>query len=181
MKYEELSKEISYALRHAPWEYGIELDQEGWVEIACLLEGMRKSKKWKQLEMNDIEKMIETSSKKRHEINQNSIRAFYGHSVPKKIIKKEMIPPVFLYHGTTHEAISSILEEGLEAKSRQYVHLSQDIETAIKVGERRDKTPIILVINSEQASKDGIKFYPGNEKIWLSEKIPSNYIHIYKK
>ena len=27
MKYEELSKEVSYALRHAPWEYELEMDE----------------------------------------------------------------------------------------------------------------------------------------------------------
>ena len=27
----ELSKEISYALRHAPWEYELELDEQGFV------------------------------------------------------------------------------------------------------------------------------------------------------
>ena len=31
MDYTKLSKEISYALRHAPWEYELELDEEGFV------------------------------------------------------------------------------------------------------------------------------------------------------
>lgn len=34
MNYTELSKEISYALRHAPWEYELELDEEGFVPIS---------------------------------------------------------------------------------------------------------------------------------------------------
>ena len=29
MNYIELSKEISYALRHDPWEYELELDENG--------------------------------------------------------------------------------------------------------------------------------------------------------
>ena len=29
MNYEKLSKEVSYALRHAPWEYELEMDEEG--------------------------------------------------------------------------------------------------------------------------------------------------------
>ena len=33
MNLEKLSKEISYALRHAPWEYELELDEEGFVPI----------------------------------------------------------------------------------------------------------------------------------------------------
>ena len=39
MKYEELSKEVSYALRHAPWEYELEMDEEGWVSIEQLADG----------------------------------------------------------------------------------------------------------------------------------------------
>ena len=33
INYIELSKEISYALRHAPWEYELEMDEEGWVSV----------------------------------------------------------------------------------------------------------------------------------------------------
>ena len=33
MNYLELSKEISYALRHAPWEYELELDENGWLVL----------------------------------------------------------------------------------------------------------------------------------------------------
>lgn len=31
--YIKLSKELSYALRHAPWEYELELDANGWVGL----------------------------------------------------------------------------------------------------------------------------------------------------
>ena len=30
INYTELSKEISYALRHAPWEYELEMDEEAY-------------------------------------------------------------------------------------------------------------------------------------------------------
>jgi len=36
MDYSKLSKEVAYALRHAPWEYGLELDAEaGLILISC--------------------------------------------------------------------------------------------------------------------------------------------------
>ena len=38
MKNDELSKEVSYALRHAPWEYELEMDKNGWVEVKQLIE-----------------------------------------------------------------------------------------------------------------------------------------------
>ena len=42
MDYEKLSKEISYALRHSPWEYELELDIEGWVDINQLIKSLHK-------------------------------------------------------------------------------------------------------------------------------------------
>ncbi len=41
MNYTELSKEISYALRHRPQEYGLVLDENGWVGIENLLKALR--------------------------------------------------------------------------------------------------------------------------------------------
>lgn len=42
----ELSKGISYALRHAPWEYELELDEEGWVDIEQLLAALHLNLRW---------------------------------------------------------------------------------------------------------------------------------------
>lgn len=60
--------------------------------------------------------------------------------------------------------------------ARQYVHLSVDIDTAKLVGKRKDSTPIVLVIHAEKASNDGVKFYRGNNVVWLAEYVPSHYI-----
>ncbi|WP_243109928.1 RNA 2'-phosphotransferase [Clostridium sp. E02] len=72
--------------------------------------------------------------------------------------------------------MDSISEKGLLPRSRQYVHLSQDIETAENVGKRHDNNSRILVIDSLSAWNDGIKFYYGNEKVWLADMVPSKYI-----
>lgn len=67
MNYIELSKEVSYALRHAPWEYELEMDENGWVEVNQLIEALNRNKKWKDIQLSDLVQMIETSEKKRHE------------------------------------------------------------------------------------------------------------------
>ena len=72
--------------------------------------------------------------------------------------------------------VDSILEKGLITKERQYVHLSTTPETATKVALRRDKKAIILKIDAQKAWDSGIKFYLGNEDIWLSEPIASKFI-----
>ena len=176
MNYIELSKEVSYALRHAPWEYELEMDEEGWVPVSQLIDALSNKQKYADVNVVDLEKMIESSDKKRHELVGEKIRAFYGHSMPMKIIRNEKKPPQILYHGTENKVIDLIFENGLLPKARQYVHLSQDIETATQVGKRRDEQPVILLIDAETAHKQGIKFYHGNEKVWLADFIPAKYI-----
>ncbi|MEK5487406.1 RNA 2'-phosphotransferase [Lysinibacillus sp. fkY74-1] len=176
MNYDKLSKEVAYALRHSPGKYELELDANGWVSVDQLLESLRKSDKWSRIEIDDLKKMIEKSEKKRYEILDDKIRAFYGHSTPMKIQKKEMKPPSTLYHGTSRRFLESIIKNGLVPKTRQYVHLSEDIHTAILVGKRRDTAPIVLKINSEDAYKNGVKFYFAHETIWLADAISYDFI-----
>ncbi|HDR8094026.1 MULTISPECIES: RNA 2'-phosphotransferase [Bacillus cereus group] len=178
--YTNLSKEVSYALRHAPWEYELELDENGWVSVEQLLQALHQSIEWRDVKIEDLKIMIEKSEKKRHELKENKIRALYGHSIPMKIVKEEGVPPKFLYHGTSPRFLNSIESNGLSPMSRQYVHLSEDIITAELVGKRKDKHPIILEVNTEKAREEGVKFYLGNEKVWLADEIPSEFIAINK-
>ena len=108
--YTNLSKEVSYALRHAPWEYELELDENGWVSVEQLLQALHQSIEWRDVKIEDLKIMIEKSEKKRHELKENKIRALYGHSIPMKIVKEEGVPPKFLYHGTSPRFLNMILE-----------------------------------------------------------------------
>ena len=179
MKNIELSKEISYALRHAPWEYELEMDEEGWVLSEQLLDALHRNEKWMNVREKDFHDIIEQSEKKRFEIKDGKIRAYYGHSIPMKILKEEKMPPDILYHGTARRFLDSIKEKGLLPQGRQYVHLSMDIETAGNVGKRHDDKPCILTIDAINAWNEGIKFYLGNEKVWLADAIPSRFIKTF--
>ncbi|MDS0526746.1 RNA 2'-phosphotransferase [Clostridium sp. SHJSY1] len=177
MNYLKLGKEISYALRHAPWEYELELDEGGWVSVEQLLTALKENSKWESITKEDLEYIIKNSDKKRYELVDEKIRALYGHSVPMKILKESQEPPDVLFHGTARRFMESIKNLGLQPKGRQYVHLSADIETAFQVGKRHDNKPVLLMIDAKKAWKDGIKFYLGNDKVWLADYVPSKYIH----
>ena len=178
MDHVRLGKEISYALRHAPWEYELELDENGWVDVEQLIISLREDKKWANIGIGDITKSLEFSDKKRHEIKDGRIRALYGHSIPQKIVKVPEEPPEVLYHGTARRFLEAIMTNGLLPKGRQYVHLSSDTDTAAQVGKRRDEKPTLLNIHAKRAWSDGVKFYHGNETIWLADKIDMKYIDI---
>ena len=182
MNYLKFSKEVSYALRHAPWEYELELDENGFVPIEQLLNSLNSLNEYgREIKKEDLEYIIENSDKKRLEIIGDKIRALYGHSVPIKIEKTIATPPDVLYHGTAKRFIDAIMKEGLLPMNRQYVHLSVDTDMATLVGQRRDENPVILEIDAKSAVNDGIKFYIGNDKVWLCDEMPSKYIKVLKK
>lgn len=176
MDYIVLSKEISYALRHAPQEYGLTLDQDGWVAVDALLSALKRDPRFSSVSVDDLHCMIQQSAKKRHEIRDGKIRAFYGHSTSQRIEKPRVQPPEILYHGTARRFAVSICAHGLVPKDRQYVHLSADVQTAVQVGSRRDKSPVLFQIDAGRAWKDGVSFYIGNENVWLADHIPSKYL-----
>jgi putative RNA 2'-phosphotransferase len=120
--------------------------------------------------------MIAHSPKKRYELNDNRIRALYGHSMEKKIRKIPSEPPEMLYHGTSRKAATVILEKGLLPMGRQYVHLSRDLKTARLVGRRKDEKPVILKVLAGKAHRHGITFYIGYEEVWLADYVPETFI-----
>ena len=179
MDYIRLSKEISHALRHAPWKYELELDAEGFVPVEQLLSAINESGKYdRAITADDIRHIIEISDKQRFEISGDRIRALYGHTIPMRIQKVAAVPPPVLYHGTTHKSLPLILTKGLLPMSRQYVHLSADTETAEIVGKRRDPHPVILKINTAAAMQEGAVFYIGNEKVWLCDSVAPQFIEV---
>ena len=88
---------------------------------------------------------------------------------------KEQEPPEFLYHGTATRFLKSIMAEGLKPMSRLYVHMSMDIETALKVGKRHG-APVILKICSGDMFDQGNKFYLSENGVWLTKKVDSKYL-----
>lgn len=153
------------------------MDDKGFVDIQQLLLAINEENKYsKIIDKFDIIKVMEVSNKKRLEIIGERIRAMYGHSFPMQIKYEEETPPAMLYHGTAKRFLNSIKKEGLKPMSRQYVHLSEDIETAKMVGKRRDSDPVILCINTAETMKAGVKFYRANDKVWLCKQLPSQFI-----
>ena len=172
-----LSKEVSYALRHAPWEYELELDDEGFAPIDQLLAAINEGSNYdRPIVEGDLHEVIRSSEKQRHEIVGTKIRALYGHTTPTKIARTEGEPPEVLYHGTARRLCGAIMSEGLSPMARQYVHLSVDVDTAKRVGSRRDSSPALLEVDAKRAFEDGLAFYQGNDKVWLADEVPPKYL-----
>jgi putative RNA 2'-phosphotransferase len=174
MSLTNVSRYISLILRHKPEEAGITLDEHGWANVEELIKGV--SKKY-LINVDILEEIVRTDSKQRYSFNEDKtlIRANQGHSIPVDVELEEVEPPEYLYHGTGQKYVESIRESGLIHKSRLYVHLSADEETATDVGKRHGK-PFIYRVCSGKMYRDGFKFYKSKNGVWLTDKVPVEYL-----
>ena len=170
------SRFISLILRHKPEVIGITLDEHGWADVQELIDGINKSG-GHNLDMVTLEEIARTDEKQRYSFNEDHtlIRANQGHSIPVDVELEEKNPPDILWHGTGEKYVSSIDLQGLIPKSRLYVHLSTDLETARKVGSRHGK-PVIYEIDCKKMSADGYKFFESVNHVWLTKKVPVRYM-----
>ena len=177
--YVSLSKAMSKALRHKPERLGIKLRKDGSVAISTLVRALNKRGGWpRELDESDVMHVVEHGSKQRFAVENGRIRARYGHSLELPISYVRSTPPNILYHGTTRSAAESILEEGLLPMGRQLVHLSTDVETALKVGARHGRPVVVLRVDAARAAHDGVPFYLGNDTTWLADRVDATYLEV---
>ena len=174
MDYTELSKYLSLILRHKPETIGISLDEHGWANVDELIIGMSKDY---PLDKDILELIVSSDTKQRYSFNEDKtlIRANQGHSILVDVELDELEPPDILWHGTGEKYEESIDKQGLISKSRLYVHLSSDIATATKVGERHGK-PVVYRVFSKKMYEDGYKFYLSKNGVWLTKYVPRDYL-----
>lgn len=174
MSDKETSKYISYILRHKPEAIGITLDEQGWANVGDLISGVNVTH---PLTMDGLERIVEKDCKQRYSFNNDKtlIRANQGHSIPVDVGLEERIPPDRLYHGTGQKYTAKIDKQGLVSKSRLYVHLSTDRNTAYDVGSRHG-SPVIYIVDCAQMVEDGFVFFLSVNGVWLTKEVPSRYL-----
>lgn len=168
---------LTYILRHKPQDICIAMDTQGWVSVSDLLE---KAKYVKPVTLDMLVAEVDADEKGRFEFNrdQTKIRCVQGHSVEHVIINMEEWTELApLYHGTAEKNVSSIMHEGILKRKRKHVHISNDIETAQRVGQRHGE-PVVFEIDARAMITHGYKFYRAENGVILTDHVPSRYIKL---
>jgi len=171
----QLSKFLSFVLRHKPDAIGLSLDPQGWVSIDTLIS--KSDAVGTSFSRDDLLKVVAINEKKRFSIAKDGqrIRAAQGHSVAVELGLLAEQPPSVLYHGTTTRFIASILSEGLKPQARQQVHLSDNEAAAHRVGQRHG-SPVILTVEAQRMHELGFKFFLADNGVWLTDQVPSKFL-----
>jgi putative RNA 2'-phosphotransferase len=173
----QVSKSLSYVLRHRPDSVGLALGDGGWVAVDDLLAAFKRS--GKPLSREVLEVVVAENDKQRFEFSEDRsrIRARQGHSAKVELGYEPATPPDVLYHGTATKNLDSILQIGLIKGRRHHVHMSTNRETMLQVAMRHGK-PVVLAIDAKQMFANGHKFFVTGNHVWLTEHVPPKYIQV---
>jgi putative RNA 2'-phosphotransferase len=76
--------------------------------------------------------------------------------------------------------LASIRKTGLEKRNRHHVHLSADIETATKVGQRHG-VPVVLAVKALEMHQNGFEFFKSDNEVWLTGSVEIKFINFPDK
>lgn len=170
-----VSKYLSKHLRHEPEKLGLILAPGGWVEVDTLLAACASNRF--PISRAELDEVVATSDKQRFAFSEDrlKIRANQGHSVEVDLQLEPAQPPPLLYHGTGQKCVPSIKQAGLAKMARHHVHLSPDVEAALKVGQRHGK-PVIFVIDTARMQEAGFQFFLSANGVWLVDSVPPEFL-----
>ena len=172
---ERLSRFLALVLRHKPDSVGIALDPAGFVDILLLARSLAAQPGWGWI-TEDAIRALARRDPRRYEIDGDRIRARYGHSISIEAPGKAVLPPEWLYYGTSPEAPIIIRSEGLRPQGRQFVHLSATRQDALAVGRRHSPQPVVITVLARRAYAAGIAFYQASPSIYLTRALPPDYL-----
>jgi putative RNA 2'-phosphotransferase len=176
---ETMGRILAGMLRHFPENYGIKLDDHGWVKTYLIVPAVKAQRKFFEwLTPYHIEALARTDPKQRYEVNdREEIRATYGHTIPIEIddMSTEGIPDE-LYFQTTPEEYEFIRETGISPSDKTWVHLSKEVRQAYVSGLYHIDSPSILSIKVRDMINDKIPVYRATDEVFLTGEIPARYL-----
>lgn len=179
---ESLGRIMAGILRHFPERFNLEMDEEGFVDIYKLVSAIKRKRgdRMRWLRPTHIIGLVETDPKGRYQVENNHVRATYGHSLQLSMSLPTDNIPERLYFPTTPEKKDNILGNGLTPGDRSMVHLSKTWGDAYEAGSHKEEEtePIILRIDAESAQDNGIIIQRAGKTVFTVEEIPPEFISL---
>ncbi len=177
-----LGKTTAGILRHFPDKYGLDMDDRGWVDLEHYIKALRnRQKRFHWLRRYHMEALVATDPKGRYQVEEGYIRATYAHSVEVELDHPTEGIPDILYFPTTEKESELLLEGGIKASDRTYVHLSETYESAVGAGVVRTENPVILEVDASSALEDGENIMKAGISVYIAKEVKPEYLTLSEK
>ena len=170
----EISRTLSYLLRHGANDAGLSMDAAGWVPV-------REVERHLRLSRSQLESAVASNTKGRLELRADRIRCCQGHSFAGTPVTLEGLEASWrryegedrIFHGTYVEALTSIAKEGLLPGERTHVHLAPARESHVG---KRANVHVMLGISVERVRAAGLEVWESPNGVVLARRVPSTAI-----
>ncbi|MBC8443807.1 MAG: RNA 2'-phosphotransferase [Deltaproteobacteria bacterium] len=164
-----LGKFLDYVLGRKPGEFGLVLENNGFVKVKVLMQVLSEETGWRHVRQSHLNELLTAAGGSPVEIRENVIRAVNQDRLPE--LKPIQNPPRLLYGFVRRRGYPAALEYGLISTSVNRVVLSSSRELAQRMGKRIDAQPIILTVHTGQATDQGSIFHSTDNLIYVTDAV----------
>lgn len=162
----QLSKKLSYLLRHGAVKEDLNIKQDGFIAVNELL-----SKSLLQYKFDDIKRVVANNDKNRFSLRVVNdiveIKANQGHSIDEinDLSLKSLDDVDFdVIHGTYFKNWKTIKIKGLARMKRNHIHFAKGLNF---ISGLRRSAEVYIYINFKTAKRDGLQFYESENGVIL--------------
>jgi len=174
---DQLGRIMAGVLRHFPERFELSMDPHGWVDVRSLVDAIRaRRNQFHWLRSHHVKALVATDPKGRYQLDNERVRATYGHSLEIDLdLPTDNIPDT-LFYPATEEEVPIILETGLKPSDRRHVHLSLSPENAVSAGEHRTDKPVVLKVDAKAAIEGGVLIKRAGKTVFITKEVPADYL-----
>lgn len=173
---ESLGRLLTYILSHRPDEFGLVLDEAGWLPVKALLQALSEEKGWGFVRRSHVRDAVYLLNPPRFELANHLIRSLPPGAGPRP--QEGESPPVLLYRAITRKSHPVVAEQGLRPPTGGPLVLAVRPEMARRIGQRRDPKPVLITVKAQAAAAAGTWFSRYGEELYLTDAIPPLYLQI---
>ena len=166
------SKFLFYVLGCRPDEFGLAPDPNGYVKVKELLKAVSEEEGWGFFRKLHIDELLVSLTDPPIEVNGDTIRAKNREKLKARLPAEH--PPKLLYTAVRQKAYPVVIQKGIRPMGRRHVVLSSKKEMAQRIGNRFDRQPVVLTVQTEKAREQGNIFLRSGGDLFLSSFIPAD-------
>ena len=161
-------------LGHRPDEFGLVPDSEGFVPYKELLQAIHEEEGWRYVRRSHVNEVLLGRDRSLFESEDERIRSVEQRWELDLHTSARVLPKI-LFTAIRRKAHPVVMERGLSPAEDKHLVLTPVREMALRIGRRRDQTPVLLEILAEVAREKRALFFSFGD-LFLSPEIPAKSI-----
>lgn len=171
---QRLAKFLAYVLGVRPDEFGLVPNPDGFVPIKELLQALKEEEEWRFVGRGHLNELLHAGFREELEIQGESVRwrTPRGDFTPRPAGES----PQRLYCAVRPRAHPVVLEKGLKPFKGPWVVLARTQELALRIGRRKDPSPVLIQVKAKEAARRNIQFFATQGELFLVEELPADLL-----